>query len=300
MHKNSALLFSGSSHPELTKQLCQMEGITSGRMKLGSFPDGEIAVEIQEDVREKRVFVLQTIAGDPNRYLCELLIMIDALKRASAQSIVVIIPYLGYCRQDRKDRPGVPITAKLVANLLAVAGATRIVTFDLHADQVEGFFEIPVDHLHCQTLLAKAAKELMGDKCVVVAPDLGSIRIAEEMAKLMHGDIAVMKKRRISSSEVEMTLIGDVAGRPILLADDLCSTGGTLVAAAELCRKLGAKRIIAAISHGLFVEDSLARIESSPIELLLVANSLSHTASAKLRQLSLAPQIAKLIYSLIR
>lgn len=278
-----------------------MGGITSGQMKLGSFPDGEIAVEIQEDVREKRVFVLQTIAGDPNRYLCELLIIIDALKRASASSIVVIVPYLGYCRQDRKDRPGVPITAKLVANLLTVAGATRLVTFDLHADQVEGFFEIPVDHLHCQTLLAKTAKELMQNNCVVVAPDLGSIRIAEEMAGLMNGDIAVMKKRRLSSSEVEMTLIGDVAGRPVLLADDICSTGGTLVAAAELCRKLGAKRIIVAISHGLFVGDCLSRIESSPIERLLVANSLpQQAASTKLRQLSLAPQLAELIHSLIR
>ncbi len=277
-----------------------MEGITFGQMRLGSFPDGEIAVEIQEDVREKRVFVLQTIAGDPNRYLCELLIIIDALKRASAESIVAIIPYLGYCRQDRKDRPGVPITAKLVANLLTVAGATRLITFDLHADQVEGFFEIPVDHLHCQGLLAKAASELVGDRPVVVAPDVGSTKVAEEMAKLMRADMAIMKKHRISASEVEVTLIGEVAGRHVLLADDLCSTAGTLVAASELCHKRGAKRIIAAVSHGLFVGDSLARIENSPIEKLLVANSVPHAPCAKVQQLSLAPQLAKWIQSFIR
>jgi ribose-phosphate pyrophosphokinase len=270
------LLFAGSSHPELANEISVELGISLGRRDLSQFPDGELSVEIQEDVRGKDVFVLQSIAADPNRYLMELLIMIDALKRASAKSIVAIIPYFGYCRQDRKNKPGVAIAAKLVANLLVTAGATHLITWDLHADQIEGFFEIPVDHLHCQKLLCETAKKLIGENCIVV-----------------------VNKQRLNFFDVKATLIGDVANKNVLIADDLCSTGGTLVAAANLCREAGAKKIIAAVTHGLFVGNAMKKIESSTLESLFVTNSTpfldQFSKAAKIDTLSIAPMIAEAI-----
>ncbi len=298
------LLFAGSSHPELANEISVELGISLGRRDLSQFPDGELSVEIQEDVRGKDVFVLQSIAADPNRYLMELLIMIDALKRASAKSIVAIIPYFGYCRQDRKNKSGVAIAAKLVANLLVTAGATHLITCDLHADQIEGFFEIPVDHLHCQKLLCETAKKLIGENCSVVAPDIGSVKIAEAMAKLLNVDLVVVNKQRLNSFDVKATLIGDVANKNVLIADDLCSTGGTLVAAANLCREAGAKKIIAAVTHGLFVGNAMKKIESSTLESLFVTNSTpflgQFSKAAKIDTLSIAPMIAEAIKNIGR
>lgn len=289
MSKNPSYLFCGSSHTTLGKELSECMKITLGKLKLSQFPDGEISVEIQENVWGADVFVLQSLALNPNYYLVELLILIDALKRSSAKSITLIMPYFGYCRQDRKDKQGVPITAKLVANLLAVAGITRLITIDLHAGQLEGFFEIPVDHLHAQKILIKSAKEILKGTPVIVSPDVGSIKIGEKIASEMGTELAVIKKERISPTEIKkMELIGSVTGRPVIIADDICSTGNTLVAAANLCKEEGALQIIALVTHGLCIDFAFEKIEVSPIEKLFLTNTISHSyLSPKVTEVSI-------------
>lgn len=296
------LIFCGSSHPALGKEVASLLGTHLGKLSISLFPDGETHVEVLEDVYGKDVFVLQTVALDPNHYLMELLIIIDALKRASAKSVVVIIPYFGYCRQDRKDKPGEPITAKLVANLLTSAGTTRLITLDLHARQLEGFFEIPVDHILCQEVLMESVSHKIGKERVVVAPDLGSIKIAKKMATLLRADLALIEKNRINPHDVKMTLIGDVRGKDVLIGDDMCSTAGTLTAAASKCKEGGANRIFGAITHGLFVSDALDRIEKSPLDQVFATNTIpqNHTSPNKIITLSIAPLIANAIQQLLR
>lgn len=285
------LLFSGSSHPSLTLGIAECSGISVGLMDRSTFPDGEISLEIAESVRGKRVVFVQTLAHAPNEYLMELLIAVDALKRAQAKEIIALIPYFGYCRQDRKDRPRVPITAKLVANLLTTAGVTRLVVMDLHAEQVEGFFDIPVDHLKAHSLLAKAVQEYGFRGGVVVAPDLGSVKIARAFAEELGVDFAVVDKHRLNATSVEaLSLIGDVKDKDVLLADDICSTGSTLVSAAKACQEKGAKRIFAAVTHGLFVGSALELIENSPIEAFFVADTIALSDQAKkLKAIRLVP-----------
>lgn len=293
-------LFAGTSQPELAKEIASKLGVELGRISIERFPDGEIFLQILESVRGYDVFVLQSTALNPNYYLMELLIMIDALKRASARSIVAVLPYFGYSRQDRKDKPRVPITAKLVANLLVNAGATRILTMDLHTGQLEGFFDVPVDNLCGRPLLAEAFKELCTDgNLTVVSPDLGSIKLAEAYAKQLGVPMAVVNKLRYSATHVEAaTVIGDVEGKDILLADDMCSTGGTLMSAAKACREKGAKRIFAAATHGLLVGDAVEWIDKSPIEALLISNTILNVErrqSAKIRIVSVAPLFGQAI-----
>ncbi|MBA3957220.1 MAG: ribose-phosphate pyrophosphokinase [Parachlamydiaceae bacterium] len=295
------LVLAGSSHPELAQQIAECLGVQLGKLSLGRFPDGEVSLRILESVRGQDIFVVQTIALDPDRYLMELLVIIDALKRASARSINAVIPYFGYCRQDRKNKPREPITAKLVADLLTSAGATHIVTMDLHAGQLEGFFNIPVDHIHGMPVLVNSLKELgLGENCVVVAPDVGSVKQARSYASALNADFAVVAKRRLSVTEVESsTLIGEVKGKVVLLADDMCSTGGTLVSAAKACQEKGASRIFAAVTHGLLLEGALSSIEESPIEALYMSNTIPYTdrlaTSAKLKIQSVAPSFAHAI-----
>ena len=298
-------LFAGSSHPELAKEVAHCLGIQVGRLELVRFPDGEISLQILENVRGQDVFVLQTIALDPNNYLMELLIMIDSLKRASARSINVVIPYYGYCRQDRKDKPRVPITAKLVANMLTAAGATGVITMDLHTEQLQGFFDIPVDNLYGRQKLADAAREIIGhNDFVVVTPDIGSIKLAKAYASHLKVDFAIVDKHRSDATHVEVvTLIGDVKGKDVLLADDMCSTAGTLVSAAKVCHEKGAKRIFAVSTHGLLVGDSVSKIEQSPIELLLVSNTIPSMGrckdSKKIRTVSVASLFGQAISCIV-
>lgn len=269
------LLFSGSSHRAFSEELAAYLGIPLSPVAFRPFPDGEICVQIQESVRGRNVFLVQSVARDPNYYLMELLILLDACKRASAKNIVALLPYFGYARQDRKDKPRVPITAKLVADLLVTAGATRVLTMDLHAGQIQGFFDVPVDNLYARPLLAAAVEAEGIDNLVVVAPDLGAIKIARAYANQLHADFAVMDKRRISTEEVSiLSLIGEVAGRNVLLVDDMCSTGETLVRAAEACLEAGAHRIYAAFTHGLLVGGAVERIAKSPIEKIFTSNSV--------------------------
>ncbi len=275
MNKSDCSIFSGTSHPDFTEELARCLGIPVGKVAFEPFPDGEIYVQIQDNVRGRDVFVVQSVARDPNYYLMELLIMIDALKRASANSIVAVIPYFGYARQDRKDKPRVPITAKLVADLLATAGATRVLTMDLHAGQIQGFFDVPVDNLYGRPMLADAVQKENINNLIVMAPDLGAIKIARAYANHLKADFGVLDKRRVSSEEVAITsVIGNLEGRDVLLTDDMCSTGGTLVQAAHACRESGAKRIFAAFSHGLLVGEAMSHLVNSPIEKIFTTNSV--------------------------
>jgi ribose-phosphate pyrophosphokinase len=270
------ILLSGTSHFSFASELAHHLDVTLGKVLFEPFPDGEIYLQIQENVRGRDVFVVQSIARDPNYYLMELLIMIDALKRASAKSIVPVIPYFGYSRQDRKDKPRVPISAKLVADLLATAGATRVLTMDLHAGQIQGFFDIPVDNLYARPLLANRISELNLKDLVIMAPDLGAIKIARAYASHLNVEFAVMDKRRVSTEEVSITSIigSDVKGRTVLLVDDLCSTGGTLVTASETCDKAGASQVFAAFTHGLLVGEAIKKLEKSSIEKIFLSNTV--------------------------
>ena len=290
-------VFSGSSHQSLSQEITRQLGIPLGRLHSGLFPDGEIEIRVLEEVKGCDVFVIQSVVGNPHFTLMELLIIIDALKRAAARQVTAVIPYFGYCRQDRMDKPGVPITAKLVANLLVEAGATRLITVDLHAGQLQGFFDIPVEHLHGKVPLLEQIKKQQLNSCVVVAPDVGSVKVAKTYAKHLKADFAVMSKERLSATEIsEVTLIGDVTGKDVLLADDMCSTGATLVSAAKACQEKGARRIFGAVTHGLFVNEAIERIENSPLEALWVTNTIPVTDQwancSKLKTVSIASLLA--------
>lgn len=304
--KQSPLIFAGSSHLDLANEISKILKVNLGKAKIDRFPDGEVSVEILESVRGHDVFVLQSIAKNPDQYLIELLVLVDALKRASAKSITAVIPYYGYCRQDRKDKPRVPITAKLVANLLETAGVTHVLTMDLHAGQLQGFFNIPVDHLSGRPPLVEALKKSRksrDDQLVVVAPDVGSTVLAKHYAKDLGADFALVNKCRLSAEDVEIVaLIGNVKGKDVLLADDMCTTGATLLSAAKACQEKGAKTIKAAITHRVFVRDAIQKIEDSSIEALLVTNTIAHdgaTASHKIQVVSVASLLAKAIQRIL-
>lgn len=294
------ILFSGSSNLSLAQEISELADIPLGKLDIHLFPDHEIFVEILESVYKRDVIVLQSLAFHPNHYLMELLIIIDALKRASAASITVVMPYYGYARQDRLNKPGVPITAKLVANLLVRAGTNRLITLDLHSEQIEGFFDIPVENLSSSTLLIPYCAQLHLEDAIVVAPDKGGVKIASAYAKQLGTPTALIDKERIDPSRVETHLfIGHVKNYTVLLPDDMCSTGATLVHAAETCMQLGAKCVVSAVGHGLFIGDALEKIEKSPIEFLVTTNSVAISEKvrvcSKIRVVSIAPLFAQTI-----
>lgn len=290
------MLFAGTSHPELAQEIARCLGVNLGKVIIETFPDGEIGAQILESVRGRDVFVLQSIARRPSFYLMELLILVDALKRSSARSINVVISYFGYARQDRRGRGREPVTAKLVANLLEKAGVTRVLTMDLHTEQIQGFFDIPLDNLYARPVLLEAVQKLKMDKCVVVTPDIGSIRLARSFAEALKVDLAIVDKRRVNAKQVEMSaLIGDVEGRDVLLVDDMCSTGGTLKTASFVCKDAGAKRVFAAVTHGLMVGSAF---EESAIEKMLMTNTVpieSGTDLSRIQIVSVAPLFSKAI-----
>ncbi len=288
-------LFAGTSNPELAQEIAANAGIKLGKIAITEFPDGETSVEILHSVRGCDVFVLQTVALKPNHYLMELLIIIDALKRASAKSITAVIPYYGYCRQDRKTSTRVPITAKLVANLIEKSGANHIVTMDLHAPQVQGFFDVPVDDLQAYPVLLDSLKDLNFNEFIVVTPDIGSVKLARAYANKSGVEYVIIDKSRTSATEVSvLNLYGDVKGKNVLLIDDICSTAGTLVAAAKACQDGGAKRIVAMITHGVFVDEAIEKIEASPIEALVVSNTIPLTKKAASCKKIVVVSVAKL------
>ena len=268
-------VFSGSANRELAERICSYLGVPLGQATISSFPDSETYVRIEENIRGRDVFIIQPTCPPTNQHLMELLIMVDAARRASADRITAVIPFFGYARQDRKDQPRVPITAKLVANLLHASGVNRVLTMDLHAQQVQGFFDLPVDHLYSLPVLIKYLRQrLTAGKTVVVSPDLGGLKMASAYADALGANLAIVAKERRSATETEaLYLIGEVKDRDILLVDDLTETAGTLTSAAELLKKRGALKIYAGVSHAVLVDVAIQRLQKSKIEELITTNS---------------------------
>lgn len=256
------VVVTGNAHPELAGDICKYLKIKGTHCLVGKFSEGEIRVEIKENVRGKDVFVVQPTCPPVNESLMELLILIDALRRASAKRITAVVPYYGYARQDRKDQPRVPITAKLVANLITVAGADRVLTMDLHAGQIQGFFDIPLDHLFAVGVLVEYFEKLELKDLVVVSPDVGGIKMARAYAKRLNAGLAIVDKRRISPEATEAAhILGDIKNRNIIVVDDLISTGSSLIEAIEILFKEGAREIRAAITHGVLCGQAIERID---------------------------------------
>jgi ribose-phosphate pyrophosphokinase len=269
-------IFSGNAHPELAKDICKYLKVELADALVSKFSEGEIRVKINENVRGKDVFVVQSTCTPPNDTLMELLIMIDALKRASANRITAVMPFFGYARQDRKDQPRVPITAKLVANLLTVSGANRILTMDLHAGQIQGFFDIPVDHLFAINVFIEYLSKLKSKDLVLVSPDVGSIKMARAYAKKLMADLAVIDKRRDSPEKTEvMHILGEVEGKDAIIVDDLIATGSSLVEAVEALKKAKCKSIRAAITHGVLSGPAIERVEKcKDLQELVISDSI--------------------------
>ena len=260
-------LYAGNSNRELAEAIASSMGQELGHATVEKFPDGEVFVQYKDSLRNADVFIIQSTCTPTNENLMELLIMIDAARRASAARITAVIPYYGYARQDRKDRPRVPITSKLVANLLTTAGVDRVLTMDLHAQQIQGFFDIPVDHLYASPVLIPYMKSKMDAESVVVSPDSGSVKMAQKFADRLGCGFAVVAKRRVDAVHVASShLVGDVKGRTCLIVDDMTSTAGTLCAAAELLKSEGAGTIYASVSHFVASEKAVDRLANSCIE----------------------------------
>lgn len=276
-------VFTGNAHPQLAGDICKYLKISLSEAIVGRFSEGEISVKINTNVRGKDVFIVQPTCPPVNENLMELLIMIDALKRASSQRITAVVPYFGYARQDRKDQPRVPITAKLVANLLSTAGANRVLTMDLHAGQIQGFFDIPVDHLFAVGVFIEYVNTLKLKEATVVSPDVGSIKMARAYAKRLNVGLAILDKRRISPEKAEvMHLLGEVDGRDVLIVDDLIATGGSLVEAVETLKKNNARNIYAAITHGVLSGPALERIDKcANLKELIITDSIPLDDSKK-------------------
>ncbi len=293
-------IFSGNAHLKLAEDICKYLKTNLSNVLVSRFSEGEIRVKINENVRGKDVFVVQPTSPPTNENLMELLIMIDALKRASAWRIAAVIPYFGYARQDRKDQPRVPITAKLVANLLTVAGANRILTMDLHAGQIQGFFDIPVDHLFAVGVFIDYFSKLKFKDLVIVSPDVGGIKMARAYAKRMGAGLAIIDKRRESPEKTEaMHILGEVEARDTIIVDDLIATGSSLIEAVDTLKKFGARTIIAAISHGVLSGPAIERIDKCQgLEKLYITDSIpidDHKKHSKIEAMSVAPLLAEAI-----
>ncbi|HSB23863.1 MAG TPA: ribose-phosphate pyrophosphokinase [Burkholderiaceae bacterium] len=297
----NTVLFTGNANPALAREIAQTLGVELGKAKVGRFSDGEVDVEIQQNVRARDVFVVQPTCAPTSEYLMELLIMVDAFKRASARRITAVIPYFGYARQDRRPRSTrVPISAKVVANLLETVGVERVLTMDLHADQIQGFFDIPVDNIYASPVLLSDVKSKSYPNLVVVSPDVGGVVRARALAKQLGSDLAIIDKRRAAANVSEvMHVIGDIEGRNCVIMDDMIDTAGTLVKAAEVLKARGANRVFAYCTHPVFSGPAIDRIANSQLDEVVITNTipLSQTATAckKIRQLSVAFLFAETI-----
>lgn len=293
-------IFAGNSNKPLALEICSHLGMELGKSDVRSFSDGEVYVDIQESVRGVEVYVLQSTCTPTNDNLMELLIMLDAFKRASAVSVTAVIPYYGYARQDRKVAPRTPISAKLVADLITAAGATRVVCVDLHAGQIQGFFNIPVDHLYATPVLLDYIKKNFDDDIVVVSPDAGGVERARAFAKRLGTSLAIIDKRRPRPNVSEvMNIIGDIEGKTAVLLDDMIDTAGTITQAAEALQKNGAKQVYACATHAVLSGPAMDRIEKSPIKELVVTNTIPPlkgvTQSAKIKRLSVGSLLGEAI-----
>lgn len=293
-------IFSGTGNPKLAASICNYLGLPAGGAKIDEFPDGEKIIKLEDDVRGRDCFIVQSTSAPVDSNIVELLIFIDCLRRASAKRITTVIPYFGYARQDRKDEGRVPITAKLMANLITTAGADRVLSIDLHAQQLQGFFDIPVDHLSAEPVLAKYFREKKINKLTVVSPDVGNMKTAATYAANLGGDLAIVHKKRISGDEVEHgEIIGDVEGRNIVMCDDMISTAGTVCSAAKLVKEKGAKKIYVGASHGVFAGKAVERLNDAPIDEVVVTDTIAVNGNAKkinkLKVLSVAELLGEAI-----
>jgi ribose-phosphate pyrophosphokinase len=293
-------VFSGRAHPGLAQEICEYLSSPLGELEIYGFADGEIFCQVKENVRGRDVFVVQPLTRPVNENLMELLIVTDALRRSSARRITAVLPYYGYARQDKKDKPRVPITAKLVANLLTEAGVNRVLTMDLHAGQIQGFFDIPVDHLFAAPVLLDAIREMDIPDLVIVSPDAGGVERARAIAKRMHVGIAILDKRRTGPNEAEvMNVVGDVEGKNLLIIDDIIDTAGTLTHGIEALQAKGAGRVLAAGIHALLSGPAVDRLLEAPVESVLVTNTTpleeKLARCSKLRPLSVAPLLGEAI-----
>ena len=302
-HGKDIKVFCGNSNPALAQEICQLMGTKLGESEVKSFADGEVSVSLYETVRGSDVFVVQSTCNPVNNNLMELLIMIDALRRASAGRITAVIPYFGYARQDRKAKARDPISAKLVANMITAAGADRVLTMDLHANQIQGFFDIPVDNLAGNPIFVDYYAKKFGEKCeemVVVSPDVGSVARARAFAQKLHMQLAIVDKRRQKANQSEvMNVIGDVSGKDCIIFDDMCDTCGTLVNAAKALVDIGgAKSVHACATHGVLSGPAIERINNSVITELALLNTIPETVGAgcsKIKYLSVAPMFGEAI-----
>ena len=296
-------LIAGTAHPELAKSISDCLDVPLAEARVGRFTDGEVDIKLDEDIRGRDVFVLQPTCPPVNDAWIELLLLLDTLRRASAGRVTAVMPYYGYARKDRKDEGRVPISAKVVANTLVASGADRVVTLDMHAAQIQGFFDIPVDHLYARPVLLEEIEAMGLEDPVVVTPDVGGTKMARAYAKRLDADLAIVDKRRISGTETAIEhVIGEVEGRNCIIVDDLISTGGSITQAAAVLKSKGAKAIIIAVSHAVFVGPAVSRLDAAPVDAILVTDSIpqGEVRPSKLKVCSIAPIIAKTIKSIHR
>jgi ribose-phosphate pyrophosphokinase len=291
-------IFCGNSNPVLSSKISEILQIPLGKIKVGRFADGEIDVKILENVRGADCYIIQSTSNPVNENLMELLVMIDAFKRASAGRIIAVMPYFGYARADRKAEPRVPISAKLIANLLAVAGADRVITIDLHAPQIQGFFDIPVDNLYARPVFLEYINGMDLSNAVVVSPDIGSVDRARSFAKRLDLGLVIVDKRRPKPNMAEVfNIIGKVEGMDCLVFDDMIDTAGTLTSVCDAIKKAGAKKIIAFATHGVFSKDAISRIDNSEISEVVVTDTIyfDHSRSRKIKTVTVAKLLAESI-----
>jgi len=294
-------IFSGSSHPSLAKEIAEFLGIPVGQARLRRFPDSEVSFQIDENIRGADVFIVQPTSNPVDLHLMELLVMIDAFRRSSAARITAVIPYYGYARQDRKDKPRVPISAKLVANLLSAAGTNRVLTMDLHKAQIQGFFDIPVDHLFAAPVIIEYLARQDNPNLTIVSPDAGGAERARAYAKRLDAELAVVDKRRSEDGTAEvMNVIGDVAGRTCILQDDIIDTAGTIQKAATALKAAGAVRVLACAVHGVLSGPAIERIEHSPLDEMIVTNTIPLRGDAKQCKKIVVLSVARLLGQAIR
>lgn len=297
------MLVAGTAHPELSQGIAKELDIPLANAHVGRFPDGEIDIKIHDDIRGADVFVLQPTCPPVNDNWAELLLLIDTLRRASAERITAVMPYYGYARKDRKDEGRVPISAKVVANSLVVTGADRVLTMDLHAAQIQGFYDIPVDHLYSKPALLEGIRALNIDDPVVVSPDVGGVKMARAYAKALNASLAIVDKRRISGSEIAVEhVIGEVEGKNVIIVDDMIATGGSIAEASRIVREKGAKKIVLAVTHPVLSGPAVERLDACPADKILIADTipLGEKRPQRVEVCSVAPLFAQAIRNIHR
>ena len=294
------VVFSGSANPDLAIRIAEYLNLSVGEMEISRFSEGEIFVRVKQDIRGRDVFLIQPTCPPPNENMMELLIIMDAIRRASSARLTAVLPYFGYARQDRKDQPRVPITAKLAANVITAAGADRVLTMDLHADQIQGFFDIPLDHLFSAPVFINYLKDLDLKNMVIVTPDVGGIKRARAFATRLGADLAIVDKRRVNAVNAEVLhLIGDVKGKTAIIVDDMIATAGSLAEAAKIVHENGAKEIYATAAHGILSGPAIERIQKAPLKELLITDSIPLDAKKMIPKIKILT-VAKLLGEAIR